>query len=121
MVLIVDDLLMGGFRFVLKRLVDAVDSELNDDRVYREELLAAQMRLELGEITEEEFAAAEADLLAKIREVRDRHGVSAPTAAEGYSLAGVEIESAVDGEPAPEAAADVPSTAASKKRARTRS
>jgi hypothetical protein len=98
MVLIVDDLLMGGFRFVLNRLIEAVDAERNDDRVYREELLAAQMRVELGEITEAEFAEIEADLLAKIREVRDRHGVSAPTAAEGYSLAGVEIESAVDDE-----------------------
>jgi hypothetical protein len=96
MVLIVDDLLMGGFRFVLNRLIEAVDAERNDDKVYREELLAAQMRLELGEISETEFGEIEADLLAKIREVRDRHGVSAPTAAEGYSLAGVEIESAVD-------------------------
>jgi len=95
-VLIVDDLLMGGFRFVLNRLIEAVDAERNDDKVYREELLAAQMRLELGEISETEFGEIEADLLAKIREVRDRHGVTAPTAAEGYSLAGVEIESAVD-------------------------
>jgi gas vesicle protein GvpG len=95
MVLIVDDLLLGAFRFVLTRLADAVDSELNDDRVYREELLAAQMRLELGEITDEEFRVMEADLLAKIREVRERHGVSGPTTAEGYSVAGVEIESAV--------------------------
>jgi hypothetical protein len=101
-VLIVDDLLLGGFRFVLNRLIEAVDAERNDDRVFREELLAAQMRLELGEITEAEFTEIETDLLAKIREVRDRHGVSAPTAAEGYSLAGVEIESAVDEAP-PEA------------------
>jgi hypothetical protein len=97
MVLIVDDLLLGAFRFVLKRLADAVDTELNDDKVYREELLAAQMRLELGEITEEEFRRTEADLLAKIREVRERHGVNAPATTDGYSVAGVEIESAVDG------------------------
>lgn len=102
MVLIVDDLLLGAFRFVLKRLADAVDTELNDDRVYREELLAAQMRLELGEITEEEFKQRETDLLAMIREVRERHGVSSPTATEGYSLAGVEVESAVEGPAAPE-------------------
>ena len=100
MVLIVDDLLLGAFRFVLKRLADAVDTELNDDKVYREELLAAQMRLELGEITDEEFRVIEADLLARIREVRDRHGVSAPTTTQGYSVAGVEIESAVDEAPA---------------------
>ena len=108
MVLIVDDLLLGAFRFVLKRLADAVDTEMNDDRVYREELLATQMRLELGEITEEEFKEREADLLARIREVKDRHGVSAPTAAAGYSLAGVEIESAVDNAPEPETATPPP-------------
>ena len=94
--LIVDDLLLGGFRFVLNRLVEAVEAETGDDRVYREELLAAQMRLELGEITEEEFRAIEADMLAKIREVRERHGVSSPTATEGYSVAGVEIDWAVE-------------------------
>ena len=64
MVLIVDDLLIGSFRFVLSKLADAVDAELTDDKVYREELLAAQMRLELGEITEEEFAAIERDMLS---------------------------------------------------------
>ena len=90
--LIIDVLLLGGFQFVLKRLADAVDSELNDDKVYREELLAAQMRLELGEITAEEFAEVEADLLAKIREVRERHGVAAPTMGSGrYAVGDVEV------------------------------
>ena len=90
--MIIDDLLLGGFQFVLKRLADAVDTELNDDKVYREELLAAQMRLELGEITAEEFTEIETDLLAKIREVRERHGVNAPmTTAGRYSVDGVEV------------------------------
>jgi hypothetical protein len=88
--LIVDDLLLGGFSFVLRRLADAVDAELTDDRVYREELLAAQMRLELGEITEEEFAEVERDLLARIREVRERQGVSAP-AAGTYTVEGADV------------------------------
>lgn len=118
MVLIVDDLLLGGFRFVLKRLADAIDTELNDDRVYREELLAAQMRLELGEITEEEFRATETELLAKIREVRERHGVSAPTAAQGYSLAGVEVESAVEDTPSNAAEEPASSEPARKRRPR---
>src|SRR5688500_17739562 len=90
MVLIVDDLLLGAFRFVLSRLAEAVDAELTDDRVYREELLAAQMRVELCEISEEEFAEIEKDLLAKIREVKARHGVSTP-AAGSYTLEGVDV------------------------------
>ena len=70
--IILDTLLIGGIKFVLGKLVAAVDAELNDDSVYREELLAAQMKLELGEITDEEFAETERVLLDAIREVRQR-------------------------------------------------
>ena len=70
--IILDTLLIGGIKFVLGKLVAAVDAELNDDAVYREELLAAQMKLELGEITDEEFAETERVLLEAIREVRER-------------------------------------------------
>ena len=70
--IILDTLLVGGIKFVLGKIVDAVDAEINDDTHLREELLAAQMRLELGEITEEEFAAAERQLLDAIREIRSR-------------------------------------------------
>ena len=70
--IILDTLLIGGIKFVLGKLVAAVDAELNDDSVYREELLAAQMKLELGEITDEEFAETERQLLDAIREIRER-------------------------------------------------
>ena len=70
--IIIDTLLIGGLRFVLSKIATAVDSQLNDDRALREELLAAQMRLELGEISDKEFAATEADLLARLREIRER-------------------------------------------------
>ena len=70
--IILDTLLIGGIKFVLGKLVAAVDAELNDDSVYREELLAAQMKLELGEITDEEFAETERVLLDAIREIRER-------------------------------------------------
>jgi len=71
-VIILDTLLIGGIKFVLGKLVAAVDAELNDDSLYREELLAAQMKLELGELTEAEFAETERVLLDAIREVRER-------------------------------------------------
>jgi len=70
-VLILDTLLVGGIKFVLGKIVAAVDAELNDDTHLREELLAAQMRLELGEITEAEFAETERGLLDAIRAIRD--------------------------------------------------
>jgi hypothetical protein len=89
LVILIDSLLVGGVRFVLDKLVQAVDAELNDDTVLREELLAAQMRLELGEITEEQFQEIEKDLLARIREVRERNTVPAPRPGE-LKIAGVE-------------------------------
>jgi len=71
-VIVVDRMLVGGIKFVLGKIAAAVEAELNDDSRLREELLAAQMRFELGEITEEEFRAAEAGLLARLREIRER-------------------------------------------------
>src|SRR5262249_57197379 len=64
--------LVGGRKFVLGKSAAAVDAEMADDTVWREELLAAQMRLELGEITERQYARIERELLARIREVRER-------------------------------------------------
>jgi hypothetical protein len=71
-VIILDTLLVGGIKFVLGKIAAAVEAEMSDDTVWREELLAAQMRLELGEITEEQFAATERELLTRIREIRER-------------------------------------------------
>jgi hypothetical protein len=70
-ILIVDSLLMGGIKFVLDKVAAAVDEEMNDEGSLREELLAAQMRVELGEMDEEEFAGLERDILARLREIRD--------------------------------------------------
>jgi hypothetical protein len=68
--IILDTLVIGGIKFVLRRLAEAVDAQMNDVDALREELLAAQMRVELGEMTPAQFAQVEADLLARIREIR---------------------------------------------------
>lgn len=70
--IILDSLLIGGLRFVLDKVVTAVEAEMDDEKTLKEELLAAQMRLELGEMSEEEFTETEAALLARLREIRDR-------------------------------------------------
>ena len=48
---ILDSMLIGGLRFVFDKIAAAVDTELNDDTALREQLLAAQMRVELGEMS----------------------------------------------------------------------
>ena len=67
---ILDSLFIGGLRFVLDKVVAAAEAELQDDSVLREELLDAQMRLELGEISDAEFVEIERDVLARIREIK---------------------------------------------------
>jgi hypothetical protein len=66
---ILDRLLFGSLEFVLDKVATAVDAELQDDTVPREQLLEAQMKLELGEISEAEFAEIERDVLARLREI----------------------------------------------------
>jgi hypothetical protein len=73
-VFILDSLLVGGLRFVLDKVATVVDAELNDDTALREQLMAAQMRVELGELSQEDFATLEADILARLRDIRERQG-----------------------------------------------
>jgi len=82
-VLILDRLLVGGVRFVLDKIAAAVDAELWSEDAVREELLAAQMRLELGEISDDEFAALETALARRLREIREhQRGGPAPPLCE---------------------------------------
>lgn len=85
--IVVDSLLIGGLRFVLDKLIAAADAELSDDSALRETLLEAQVRRELGELSEEDYLALEADLLQRIQEVQG--GARGPIeAASGYEIAG---------------------------------
>ncbi len=90
--LIIDSLLISGIRFVLDKVATAVDTEMNDDTALREQLLAAQMRVELGELTQQEFEALEADILARLREIRESRQGSGPAtlSPEDYKITGVE-------------------------------
>lgn len=90
--LIVDSLIIAGVRFVLDKVVAAVETEMNDDTVLRERLLDAQMRLELGEMTQKEFDELEADILVRIREIKERQrgGESAAISPKDMRVTGVE-------------------------------
>ena len=89
---ILDTVLIGGLRFVFDKIAAAVDGEMNDDTALREQLLAAQMRVELGEMSEEAFAALEADVLARLREIRERRQGDSPAALSpsDYRITGIE-------------------------------
>jgi hypothetical protein len=70
--IIVDTLIIAGVRFVLDKVVAAVETEMNDDTVLRERLLAAQMQVELGEMTQADFDQLESEIFARIREIKER-------------------------------------------------
>jgi len=73
-VIILDRLLLGGITFVLDKIAQAVEHELNDEDRLKEELLAAHARLETGDLSPEDFRAVEAALLARLRAVREAKG-----------------------------------------------
>jgi hypothetical protein len=88
---LLDTMLIGGLRFVFDKIAAAVDTELNDDTALREQLLAAQMRVELGEMSEEEFADLEIEVLARLREIRDRRqGGEAAISPKDYKVTGID-------------------------------
>jgi len=88
---LLDSLMISGLRWTLETVVTAAEAELNDDTALREQLIEAEMRRELGEINEEEFRALESDLLARIREIRERRdGGSGPLALASSPVASAE-------------------------------
>ena len=89
---ILDSLLIGSLRFVLDKVVAAAEAEANDDSALRDRLLEAQMRLELGEITDDEFAAIERDVIAAIREIKGRQQGPISMSPQD-KISGVDIES----------------------------
>jgi hypothetical protein len=89
---ILDSILVGSLRFVLDKIAAAAEAEADDDTSLRERLLEAQMQLELGEISESEFAGIERDVLARIRQLKGARS-GALTMSSRDKIAGVEIES----------------------------
>jgi hypothetical protein len=76
---LLDSLMIDGISWVLRTVTTAAEAEMNDDTALREQLLAAEMQRELGEITDEEFADIERDLLTRLREIKERReGGSGP-------------------------------------------
>ena len=85
-------MLIGGLRFVFDKIAAAVDTELNDDSHLREQLLAAQMRLDLGEMSQAEFDSVEADVLRRLREIRESREGTSPAALSPseYKITGID-------------------------------
>lgn len=90
---ILDSLLIGGLRFVLDKVATVADQELNDPERWRAELLELQMRLEEGEIDEDEFAARERTILERLRDLHPGAGGVVTSAGD---IAAVDISTGID-------------------------
>ena len=89
---ILDSLLVGGLRFVFDKIAAAADAEMNDDTHLREELLEAQMRFDLGELSEKAFIKIERDVLARIRKIKGAKPGALTVASPDVKVVGVEAD-----------------------------
>jgi hypothetical protein len=64
---------LAGMKFVLDQIAELADQELNDEGALRDQLLLLQVQLEDGDVSEEEFSEREAEVLARMRELKERH------------------------------------------------
>lgn len=90
--LLVDDLLLlpfSGFGFILRTLQKVAEEQYTDDAPVKERLLELQLKLESGEVSEEEYAREEAAILRDLREIdnRKRALAGAPRADQDRGLA----------------------------------
>jgi vacuolar-type H+-ATPase subunit C/Vma6 len=64
---VLDSLFVGGLRFVLEKIADVANRELHDPERWHAMLLEAQLAYESGEITADDLAAREREILARLR------------------------------------------------------
>ena len=79
MAFLLDDILLlpfkgpiAGIKWVMNTIQKMADEELMNDQPWKERLIELQMRLELGEISEEDYTVEEAIVFQALRDIRAR-------------------------------------------------
>ena len=62
----------AGVKFIFQQVADLADHELYDESVVHEQLLLLQVQLEEGDLDDDEYVAQEAELMARLREIKAR-------------------------------------------------
>jgi hypothetical protein len=71
---------IAGIRWTLGKVQQVAEEELTDDSAVKQELMELQMQLELGDIEEAEYLRREAELMQRLREIREwRERLGRPT------------------------------------------
>ena len=76
---LLDDILMiplklpiAGFNWIMRQIQTMANEELMNDQPWKERLIELQMMLEVGDISEEEYAVQEAEVFQALRDIRAR-------------------------------------------------
>jgi hypothetical protein len=88
---LLDDLLslpFSGFNFVLRTLQRVAEEQYTDDAPIKERLLELQLKLESGELSEDEYVRQETEIIRQLREIenRKRELAGAPTVEQDRGL-----------------------------------
>ena len=94
---ILDSLLIGGIKFTLEKILAVAEQELDNPEMLHQQLLEAQMDLEEGRIDDHRFAEIEADIVARIRELKSAEQTGG--IADASSFEDIEVEIADDEDP----------------------
>jgi hypothetical protein len=62
---------VAGIKWTLGKVQRVVEDELVDDTPVKESLMELQMRLELGDIDDDEYVTQEAALMRQLRDIRE--------------------------------------------------
>ena len=89
---LLDSLFISGMKFVFDKISAVADTEAFDETVLHDRLLRAQLELEAGEISDDDFAAVESEVFERLRAIRAmKEGQPSVTEAGGdYTVTGVE-------------------------------
>src|SRR5881628_2868157 len=79
MAFLIDDILLApiklpiaGFNWILRQVQTMANEELLNDQPWKERLIELQMMLEVGDISESDYAAEESKVFVALREIRAR-------------------------------------------------
>ena len=86
----------AGMKFIFQQVADLADAELNDESVLREQLILLQVQLEEGDIEEDEFVEREAELMARMREIKARKQAAMSAEANVEARRSVIVETPFD-------------------------
>ena len=73
--LLIDDLLLmpfSGMGFVFRTLARVAEEQYTDDAPVKQRLLELQVKIDSGEISEEEYVQQEAEILRELRQIQNR-------------------------------------------------